>query len=71
MAMFLKRVTAPGPRSSLNSLKVNPLKDLPDNQKFDSLTYETLEDIIEQVEENREDAGGFCGVPTYSTLQYV
>ena len=43
------------PTSSLNSLKVNPLKDLPDNQKFDSLTYETLEDIIEQVEENRED----------------
>ena len=34
---------------------MNPLKDLPDNQKFDSLTYETLEDIIEQVEENRSD----------------
>ena len=43
------------PDSSLNSLKSNPLKDLPDNQKFDELTYSNLEEIIEQVESNREE----------------
>ena len=43
------------PASSLNSLKSNPLKDLPDNQKFEDLTYSNLEEIIEQVESNRED----------------
>ena len=43
------------PPSSLNSLKSNPLKDLPDNQKFEDLTYSNLEEIIEQVESNREE----------------
>ena len=43
------------PSSSLNSLKANPLKDLPDDQKFESLTYESLEEIIEMVEANREE----------------
>ena len=42
------------PESSLKSLKVNPLKDIPDGQKFESLTYSNLEDIIEMVESNRE-----------------
>ena len=43
------------PSSSLNSLKKNPLEDLPDNQKFEALTYETLEEIIDMIEENREE----------------
>ena len=41
--------------SSLNSLKSNPLDDLPHNQKFEDLTYETLDQIIDMIEENRED----------------
>ena len=40
--------------SSLNSLKVNPLQDIPDGQKFEALTYSNLEEIIEMVESNRE-----------------
>eukprot|EP01051_Picozoa_sp_SAG22_P001197 SAG22_NODE_44_length_24912_cov_33.648894_28_plen_186_part_00 len=43
------------PESSLNSLKANPLKDLPEEQRFEDLTYENLEDIVEMVEENREE----------------
>eukprot|EP01051_Picozoa_sp_SAG22_P026378 SAG22_NODE_8294_length_666_cov_2.335097_1_plen_90_part_10 len=43
------------PESSLNSLKANPLKDLPEEQRFEDLTYENLDDIIEMVEENREE----------------
>lgn len=49
------RVIAVIPNSSLNSLKSNPLDDLPDNQKFEDLTYETLDQIIEMIEENREE----------------
>jgi hypothetical protein len=49
------RVIAVIPTSSLNSLKSNPLDDLPDNQKFEDLTYETLENIIDMIEENREE----------------
>ena len=43
------------PSSSLASLASNPLDDLPDGQRFEELTYETLADIIEMVEENREE----------------
>eukprot|EP01051_Picozoa_sp_SAG22_P011351 SAG22_NODE_1082_length_5646_cov_20.621597_5_plen_230_part_01 len=43
------------PESSLNSLKANPLKDLPEEQRFEDLTLENLDDIIEMVEENREE----------------
>ena len=37
------------PESSLNSLKANPLKGLPEEQRFEDLTYENLDDIIEMV----------------------
>ena len=43
------------PQSSLASLKSNPLKDIPEEQQFGDLTFENLEDIVEMVEENRED----------------
>ena len=43
------------PQSSLASLKSNPLKDIPEEQQFEDLTFENLEDIVEMVEENRED----------------
>ena len=43
------------PSSSLNSLKANPLEDLPDNQKFEELTEDNLDDIIGMIEENREE----------------
>jgi GTPase SAR1 family protein len=48
------KIIAVIPSSSLSSLKSNPLDDLPDGQRFEELTYETLEDIIDMVEENRE-----------------
>ena len=48
------KIIAVIPESSLNSLKSNPLEDLPDNQKFEELSYENLEDIIDQIEGNRE-----------------
>ena len=43
------------PQSSLNSLKANPLKNIPENQKFEDLTYDNLDDIISQVEESRTE----------------
>ena len=49
------RIIAVIPSRSLNSLKSNPLDDLPDNQKFEDLTYETLDQIIDMIEENREE----------------
>lgn len=49
------KIIAVIPSSSLNSLKSNPLDDLPDDQRFEELTYETLEEIIDMVEENREE----------------
>ena len=41
------------PQSSLNSLKSNPFEELSDGNKFEDLTLENLETIIERVEENR------------------
>ena len=49
------KIIAVIPSSSLNSLKSNPLDDLPDDQRFEELTYETLEEIIDMVEANREE----------------
>ena len=49
------KVIAVIPSSSLDSLKSNPLKDLPDEQRFEDLTFDSLEEIVEMVEENRED----------------
>jgi len=49
------KIIAVIPSSSLASLAVNPLDDLPDGQRFEELTYESLADIIEMVEENREE----------------
>jgi len=49
------KIIAVIPSSSLASLAVNPLDDLPDGQRFEELTYESLADIIEMVEANREE----------------
>jgi GTPase SAR1 family protein len=49
------KVIAVIPSSSLDSLKCNPLKDLPEEQHFDELSYDNLEEIIDMVEENRDD----------------
>jgi AAA15 family ATPase/GTPase len=49
------KVIAVIPSSSLDSLKSNPLKDLPEEQHFDELSYDNLEEIIDMVEENRDD----------------
>ena len=43
------------PESSLNSLKSNPLEDLPKPQRFNELDYQNLEKIIEMVENNRDE----------------
>ena len=43
------------PSSSLNSLASNPFKSLPDEQKFEELTYETLEEVVSQLETNRDN----------------
>ena len=48
------KVIAVIPSSSLNSLKSNPLKSIPSNQLFEDLTYSNLDDIIEMIEDNRE-----------------
>jgi hypothetical protein len=50
--MFHKTI-AVIPSSSLNSLKSNPVDDLPDDQRFEELTYETLEDVIDMVGKKR------------------
>ena len=47
------KIIAVIPSSSLNSLKSNPLDDLPDDQRFEELTYETLEDVIDMVGKKR------------------
>ena len=44
------KIIAVIPSSSLASLAANPLDDLLDGQRFEELTYETLADIIEMVE---------------------
>ena len=49
------KIIAVIPSSSLASLAVNPLDDLPDGQRFEELTYESLADIIEMVEAKREE----------------
>ena len=49
------KVIAVVPSSSLDSLKANPLKDLPEEQQFEDLSFENLEEIIDMVEANREE----------------
>ena len=48
------KVIAVIPSSSLDSLKSNPLKDLPEDQQFEDLSFENLEEIVDMVEANRE-----------------
>jgi len=43
------------PSSSLNSLRANPFRDLPDDQKYEELSLENLQNIIETIEESREE----------------
>ena len=43
------------PSSSISSLKANPFKDLDDGNKYEALEGDGLEEIIETIEENREE----------------
>ena len=43
------------PSSSIASLKANPFRDLDDGNKYEALDLESLDSIIESVEENREE----------------
>ena len=43
------------PESSLASLRSNPFEDLDPAQQFETLDMETLDEIIEQVEENKQE----------------
>ena len=43
------------PSSSISSLKSNPFKDLDDGNKYEALEHSALDDIIEKIEESRED----------------
>jgi Cdc6-like AAA superfamily ATPase len=43
------------PESSLNSLQSNPFKDLDASNRYETLDMETLSEIIEKVEANKEE----------------